>query len=147
MKVAVKYLVSARIYIVFDWMKKFEIISRSYLWLLIGFVIMAGSGILFFTNMRFSVEFTGGMNIRLATQLSADFATEAQQFLADAGYTDAKVAAQASPNYSDVVIATDVSDDAAMNTLAQQIKSYLLEEKIVSSDAEIIQLSVTGPSV
>ena len=147
MKVAVKYLVSARIYIVFDWMKKFEIISRSYLWLLIGFVIMAGSGILFFTNMRFSVEFTGGMNVRLATQLSEDFVAETQKFLADAGYAEAKVAAQASPTYSDVVIATDVSDDAAMNTLAQQIKSYLLEEKIISSEAEIIQLSVTGPSV
>ncbi|MBP7061530.1 hypothetical protein KA037_01085 [Patescibacteria group bacterium] len=128
-------------------MKKFEIISRSYLWLLIGFVIMAGSGILFFTNMRFSVEFTGGMNLRLATQLSENFAAETEQFLANAGYVDAKVAAQVEASYSDVVIATDVSDDATMNTLAQQIRAYLLEQKIVSSDAEIIQLSVTGPSV
>lgn len=103
-------------------MKKFAIISRSYLWLLIGFVIMAGSGVLFFTNMRFSVEFTGGMNVRVATQLPADFAEKTQDFLADAGYTDVKVGVQVSDSYSDVVIATDVSNDAAMNTLAQEIK-------------------------
>lgn len=128
-------------------MKKFAIISRSYLWLLIGFVIMTGSGILFFTNMRFSVEFTGGMNVRVARQLSTDFAEQTQQFLADAGYTDAKVGAQIETNYTDIVIATDVSDDAAMNVLAQKIKSYLISEKIVANEAEITQLSVTGPSV
>ncbi len=108
---------------------------------------MAGSGILFFTNMRFSVEFTGGMNVRVATQLADNFVSNTEQFLADVGYADAKVAAQVETNYSDIVIATDVSDDTAMNVLADKIKSYLLEQKIVSQDAEIIQLSVTGPSV
>lgn len=97
--------------------------------------------------MRFSVEFTGGMNVRVARQLSTDFAEQTQQFLADAGYTDAKVGAQIETNYTDIVIATDVSDDAAMNVLAQKIKSYLISEKIVANEAEITQLSVTGPSV
>lgn len=108
---------------------------------------MVGSAVLFVTNMRFSVEFTGGMNIRVATQLPADFVQQTQEFLVGVGYPKAEVGAKVSSTYSDISIATDVSDDSAMNTLAQDIKGYLVQHNVVSNDKEILQLSITGPSV
>jgi preprotein translocase subunit SecF len=51
-------------------MKQFSIMKRSLLWLIIGVAIMASSIVLFVVNMRWSIEFTGGVSLTLDTETS-----------------------------------------------------------------------------
>jgi preprotein translocase subunit SecF len=45
--------------------KKFSIIKRAYFWLTLGGALLVASWAIFFSEMRFSEEFTGGVKISM----------------------------------------------------------------------------------
>ncbi len=127
--------------------KKFSIIKRSYFWLALGGTLLVAAWAVFFSQMRFSEEFTGGVKISIAG--SADqvkLKQDVEKYLIANNYKNSIVSVEKWATL-DLSIKTKVETDEKVNTLSTQIKTMLLDGKYITSPADIVSQSITGPSV
>ncbi|MEI6425767.1 MAG: protein translocase subunit SecF [Candidatus Absconditabacteria bacterium] len=127
--------------------KKFSIIKRSYFWLALGGTLLVAAWAVFFSQMRFSEEFTGGVKISIAG--SADqvkLKQDVEKYLIANNYKNSIVSVEKGATL-DLSIKTKVETDEKVNTLSTQIKTMLLDGKYITSPADIVSQSITGPSV
>jgi len=115
--------------------------------LTLGGTLLVASWAIFFSQMRFSEEFTGWVKITIvntvdATKLKQDITT----FLAKNNYKNSIVSIETTKN-TDVSIKTKVETDEKVNTLSKEIKTLLLDGKYITSTNDIVSQSITGPSV
>jgi len=69
--------------------KRFNILKKSYLWIMISLFLGAISLFLFLFNAKYSEEFTGGVNISfVTTQNEETIQTNLENFLTNQGYTN-----------------------------------------------------------
>lgn len=108
---------------------------------------MAGSLLVFLLNINLSIDFTGGMNVRVATTLSDNFASNATQYFVDAWLSDISVQTKVEESYTDISIKTRNSDDEQITKISEWIQTFLIESNYIADADGIIQSSVTGPSV
>ena len=127
--------------------QRFNIIKNSRIWVSIGAVLMVASRAIFFSNARYSEEFTGGVSLWVAEQLAQE-TTQAgiEAYLTQQAYEDIKVSVE--PGETTVIkIHTKVSSDEAVASLSKEIQGYLIENNVIESADSIIQQTVTWPSV
>ena len=108
---------------------------------------MAWSLIIFLLNINLSIDFTGGMNIRVASSLDENFVTNADIYLAEAGFDGLAVSTKSEDLYTDISIKTSTQDDAEVGKISASVKQFLLENKYIADVDGILQSSITGPSV
>lgn len=128
-------------------MKRFSIIKRSYIWLTIGAALLIWSWTIFFMNMRFSEEFTGWVKIKVDTKLDQIATEKIQSFLEEKKYKDTNVSLEAWDTTSTLSIKVNVETDEQVATLSKEVQQSLLDNKYISSKDQIIEQTVTGPSV
>lgn len=129
-------------------MKTFPIIKRAYLWLLMAAILMAWSAVLFLTNVRYSIDFTGGVNMRLSTNVDAEeLQWSLSSALEEASFSDTTIGIQPGTSSTAITIKTNIGDDARITSLIETIQSSLIENAYIQDDSQIIELAITWPSV
>lgn len=130
--------------------KYFSIVKKAYLWLFIAIGATLASWILFIFNAEFSEEFTGGVSIEFQGQVSEETFSEALvEGLQEKGFPKLKVNLDQTPTSVKIKINATLKDNEneKINELSKALPQYLIENKIVASDEEIISQAVVGPSV
>ena len=87
------------------------------------------------------------MNIRVASSLDENFVTNADIYLAEAGFDGLAVSTKSEDLYTDISIKTSTQDDAEVGKISASVKQFLLENKYIADIDGILQSSITGPSV
>jgi preprotein translocase SecF subunit len=108
---------------------------------------MAWSILLFFMNLNLSIDFTGGMQIRVANVLDESFARNATTYLAEQWIDQATISIKAEQSFTDIVIKTSTKEDSQVTQIAESIQSFLISNNYIADEEGIIQSSITGPSV
>lgn len=128
--------------------KRFSIIKRAYIRLTLGAILLVGSWTLFFTNMRFSEEFTGWVKISIATTVDQEqLQTKLTDYLQEKNYKNPNVLIENNENTANISIRTEVETDEKVNDLSKEIKEFLVNGDYIESADDIISQSITGPSV
>ena len=127
---------------------KFSIIKKAYLWVGFGALLLACAWAFFFSNARFSEEFTGGVKITVAGKLPQEqLKQDLQTYLTTQGYLNTNIAAQQENDTTKLSLRTDVQNDEKVNVLSKDIQKFLIDKKYISSPSMILEQSITGPSV
>ena len=128
--------------------QKFSIIKRSRMWVWIGVALKLASRTIFFSSARYSEEFTGWVSLWVVGELDSESVQVGiEGYLTTKNYEDIKVSVEANTESTTIKIHTKVSNDEMVAWLSKEIQGYLLENKIITSPDQIIQQTVTWPSV
>ncbi|MFA7298602.1 MAG: protein translocase subunit SecF [Candidatus Absconditabacterales bacterium] len=126
----------------------FSIMKRAYLRVGFGAILLIISGFLFFGNARYSEEFTGGVKISVAGSLDKTAVTQdITSYMNDKGYKDSNVVVEVETDITKISLRTQVEKDEQVNTLSQDIQSVLIQKGYIKSANEVVEQSITGPSV
>ncbi|MCK9466827.1 MAG: protein translocase subunit SecF [Candidatus Absconditabacterales bacterium] len=127
---------------------RFNIIKKAPIWIAISIVLFLISIFLFFSNARYSEEFTGGISLGIdKTVDNQKEQANLEQYLLENQYEVLKVSLETVEDTTMFKINTKVDTDEKVAELSEQIKQYLLENNLISSTDEIIEQTITGPSV
>ena len=127
---------------------RFAIMKRSPMWIVISILLISISWFLFFTNSRYSEEFTGWVSLWIEWNLDLDNEKiNIENYLTQKEYQNIDVSLQSEDNVTTIKIHTKVDTDEKVAELSNEIKSYLLENQVISSPDQVIQQTITGPSV
>ena len=129
--------------------KKFHIIKRSFIWIVLAGGLSIASLFLFFLNAQFSEEFTGGVNISvISTPTStATVQSKLKNFLEDQGYKGANVFINQEADTLSLKINADLENDSKVAELSQDVKQFLTSENLITSSEDIVNQAIIGPSV
>lgn len=98
-------------------------------------------------NINLSIDFTGGMQIRVANTLDDSFTKNATTYLSEKGIKDISIGTKAEETFTDIIIKTSAQDDAEVTKISSTIQEFLIENKYIADEEGILQSSITGPSV
>lgn len=116
---------------------------------MIGLILTAIAVWLFLTNLRFSVQFTGGMEV-VVEKTSIDEATVEPvlvKALQEKGFTNYELAFGQKDGYGSVLIQMAVDNDSQVSEVTELVQQALIESNTIESEDEILELSIIGPSV
>jgi len=126
----------------------FSIMKKSYTRVWIWAVLLIAAGFLFFANARYSEEFTGWVKISVAGALDETTLTnDILQFMKDKWYKDSNLAVEVDKNITKLSLRTQVQKDEQVNILSKDIQSILVQKGYIKSTTEVVEQSITGPSV
>lgn len=97
-------------------------------------------------NLNPSIDFTGGMQIRVATVLDDSFTKNATTYLSDQ-WIVASIGIKPEELFTDIIIKTNTNEDSQVTQIANGIQSFLIENNYIADEEGIVQSSITGPSV
>ncbi|MFA6256293.1 MAG: protein translocase subunit SecF [Candidatus Absconditabacterales bacterium] len=122
--------------------------KKAYLRVSLGATLLIIAGFLFFGNARFSEEFTGGVKISVAGTLDKTTVTQdITQYMNSKGYKDSNVVVVIEKNITKISLRTQVEKDEQVNLLSKDIQSVLIQKGYIKSTSEVVEQSITGPSV
>ena len=122
--------------------------KRAYIWLFIGVATAVLSWILFISNAQFSEEFTGGVNVTFKGSVQkTEFIDGLTTTLGQEWFTNLKVNLEDGNGEVKVKINAKLEDDAKVVQLSKAISDYLQTENYISSQNEIVESAIIGPSV
>lgn len=110
-------------------------------------VLLVVSWFLFFSNARYSEEFTGWVKISVEWILNDQVSSDLLAYMDNNGYTENNVAIEQEDTITKLSIRTKVQEDEQVNLLSKGIQSTLIEKWYISSPDQIIEQSITGPNV
>ena len=127
---------------------KFSIIKHAYVRVGLGFLGLLIARALFFSNMRFSEEFTGWVNMTIDKSVNqAAIKVDIDSYLKTQWFLDSAVSTQAEGLGTKLSIKTQVDNDEKVNVLSKDIQAFLIQKGYITSSKDISAQSITGPSV
>lgn len=127
---------------------KFSIIKKSYVRVGFGIVGLLIARVLFFSNMRFSEEFTGGVKITVGTKLDENKVKEdIAGYFKEKGFVNAKVSTELQEDSTKISLKTEIKNDEEVTMISQDIQKLLVSKQYISDPSMILEQSITGPSV
>jgi len=103
---------------------------------------------LFFSNARYSEEFTGWVKISVAGSLDeTTLVPDVTQYMESKGYKDSNVVVVQEGDVTKISLRTQVENDEQVNLLSKDIQSVLIEKWYIKNTNEVVEQSITGPSV
>ena len=127
---------------------KFSIMKRAYLRVSIGFVLLVIAGFLFFANAKYSEEFTGWVKISVVGVLEKEVVKQdILGYMNEKWYTNNYVGIQIEEDTTKISLRTEVKKDEQVNILSKDIQSLLIEKWYITTTNQIIEQSITWPSV
>ncbi len=128
--------------------RRFAIIRRAYIWVVLAIVLVAGAWLLFIQNMNLSSEFTWGVRLTIANTVDQQkLSQDMERTLQQKGFDSTTVKVAKNGEATDIIVKTNIKDDKKVKTLSQAIQSFLLEDKYISNTDAILNQAITGPSV
>ncbi len=122
--------------------------KHSYTRVSIWIVLMILALFLFFQNARFSEEFTWWVKIGIAGVLDENkVIQDVTKYMEDKWYKDSNVAVALENNLTKISLRTKVESDEQVNLLSKDIQSVLVEKWYIKSTNDVVEQSITGPSV
>lgn len=129
-------------------MKKFSIIKRAYIWLVLAVCIAVGGGIVFFMTANYSEEFTGWVSISINTQTdSEEIQNTLKSFLAEKDYGQTTVHVNTTEENTQIKINADLKNDDIVAQLSTDISDFLLDKWYIETTEDIVGQTLTWPSV
>lgn len=129
-------------------MKRFAIVRRAYIRIILALCIAAGGLIVFFMSANYSEEFTWWVSISINTKTDSQTLTDSlNKFLASKDYGKTTVHVNTTQEDTQIKINANLKDDEVVDNLSKDLSSFLISEKFISSTEDIVWQTLTGPSV
>lgn len=126
----------------------FKIIKYSFFWLVTSLLLMAGSIITFLLNVRYSIEFTGGIELTLTDVKQYDQLQEKLNAgLTEAGFEQPQINIEQNDTITNLLVSLPFENDEQVKQVSQAVNTILINEGFVGSEDNIIGSSLNGPSV
>lgn len=111
-------------------------------------ILLITAGFLFFWNARYSEEFTGWVKISIAGVLDeTKVIQDITQYMESKWYKDSNVAIEIDNDITRMSLRTQVENDEQVNLLSNDIQSILIQKGYIKSTNEVVEQSITWPSV
>jgi len=127
---------------------RFSIMKRAYLRVGVWLILFLMSLYFFFSNIRFSEEFTWWVKITIAWKFDeSKIKTDLWGYLKNKWYKIANIWVEPWIDTTKISLMSKGETDEKVNSLSKDIQSFLIQDKYVSSTDKILEQSITGPSV
>ena len=129
-------------------MKRFNIIKRAYIWVILAVCIAVWWWIIFLLNANYSEEFTGWVSISINTQTdSEEIQNSLSKFLDEGDYWKTSVHVNTTEEDTQVKINASLKSDEVVAKLSADISEFLMNEGFITSPEDISWQTLTWPSV
>ena len=129
-------------------MKRFGIIKRAYIWLILALCIAVWWGFIFLMNANYSEEFTGWVSVSINTQTdSQEIQNSLSSFLSEKDYGKTTVHVNTTEEDTQIKINADLKNDDVVAQLSTDISTFLIDKWYVKSTEDIVWQTLTWPSV
>jgi len=129
-------------------MKRFGIIKRAYIWLILAVCIALWGGFIFLMNANYSEEFTGWVSVSINTQTdSQEIQHSLSSFLDEKNYGKTTVHVNTTEEDTQIKINADLKNDDVVAQLSTDISNFLVDKWYVESTEDIVWQTLTWPSV
>ena len=129
-------------------MKRFGIIKRAYIWLILAVCIALWGGFIFLMNANYSEEFTGWVSVSINTQTdSQEIQKSLSSFLDEKDYGKTNVHVNTTEEDTQIKINADLKNDDVVAQLSTDISNFLIDKWYVESTEDIVWQTLTWPSV
>lgn len=129
-------------------MKRFGIVKRVYIWLILAICIALWWGFIFLMNANYSEEFTGWVSVSINTQTdNQEIQNSLQSFLDGKDYGKTNVHVNTTEEDTQIKINADLKNDDVVAQLSTDISSFLVDKWYVKSIEDIVWQTLTWPSV
>ena len=132
----------------------FSIISKSKLWIWISIAWMIACVVLFVTHQRYSVQFTGGIEISTSGALvnPEKLSVEIQTLADNIAGTGDKILTTSnyhndSAGNANIIVQLNTKDDTKIANMSKAIKSTLISQKYISDESKITKFGIVWPSM
>lgn len=126
----------------------FSIIDRSWLWIIWGLTVMVLGIILFFMHMRFSIQFTWGVEMVVDTVAISDSAASSlENTLQSEWLTNDPVTVWEKDGFPSILIQTRLESEWQIDSITSTIQDTLVAQWVISWDQDILELSIIWPSI
>lgn len=127
---------------------KFSIIKKSWIWISLWIVLTVLSWVFFLWNVRYSEEFTSWVSLWVQWNYATQDQKESiEKFLKTQGYEKVSVYLDYDGETTVVKVQTEMTNDDEVSALSNDIKWYLIDQKIIKNTDGIVQQKITWPSV
>ena len=129
-------------------MKRFSIIKRAYIWVILALCIALWGGFIFLMTANYSEEFTGWVNISINTHTdNKEIQSNLESFLSEKDYWKAKVHVNTTDEDTQIKINADLQNDDIVAQLSTDISDFLISKGYIESTEDIVWQTLTWPSV
>ena len=129
-------------------MKRFSIIKRAYIWVILAVCIALWGGIVFLMSANYSEEFTWWVSISINTQTdSEEIQNGLSNLLEENNYGNATVHVNTTEEDTQIKINADLQNDDVVAQLSNDISDFLIENWYIDSAEDIVWQTLTWPSV
>ena len=129
-------------------MKRFGIIKRAYLWIILALCVAVWWGIVFLMTANYSEEFTGWVSISINTKTNAEeIQNNLKNYLDENDYWKTTVHVNTTDEETQIKINADLKNDDVVAQLSTGVSSFLIDRWYVETTEDIIWQTLTWPSV
>ena len=129
-------------------MKRFGIIKRAYLWVILALCVAVWWGIVFLMTANYSEEFTGWVSISINTKTNAEeIQNNLKNYLDENDYWKTTVHVNTTDEETQIKINADLKNDDVVAQLSTGVSSFLIDRWYVETTEDIIWQTLTWPSV
>ena len=129
-------------------MKRFGIIKRAYIWVILALCLGIWGGFVFLMSANYSEEFTGWVSISINTQTdSEEIQNNLKDFLSQKDYGKTTVHVNTTDEDTQIKINADLKNDDIVAQLSTDISDFLVDNWYIESSEDIVWQTLTGPSV
>ena len=98
--------------------------------------------------MRYSIQFTGGMELVVDQDIDDDaFKTALTDALEAKKYQDFVVGVGEKDGYESVLLQMDVGNDEQVAEVTELVQQVLFDTKTIETKDQILEMSIIGPSI
>ena len=128
-------------------MTRFSITKKSIFWVTIAFVWMIVSAILFFSHIRFSKQFTGGIEFKIVSAVAQDtIKSDITSLLVSSKITTSTVTTYDAGEKTTVLIQVPNQTNEKVADISTQIQS-LIKWKYLTNPDGLEEFAIVGPSI
>lgn len=129
-------------------MKRFAIVKRAYIRIILAICIAVGGLIVFFMSANYSEEFTWWVSISINTKTDSQTLTDSlNNFLASKDYWKTTVHVNTTDENTQIKINANLKNDEVVDNLSKDLTNFLISGNFISTTEDIIWQTLTGPSV
>ncbi len=130
-------------------MKRFAIIKKTPFWLLVWWVLIIASWLLFVLNFKLSIEFTWWVETQLDNLIDNEkqLKTDIVSALKQEKFENPQVFVNQKEWKTDILVTAELNNDKATSVIEKTIKTSLLSNKYIESEDNILSLYINWPSI
>lgn len=129
-------------------MKRFPIVKHSIIWIILSAAIAAVGAIVFFSNLNLSIQFTGGMEIKVNADLPDEkVQSEVTALLEKDGFENPTVSVGEKDGFDNILLQIPVDNQEKVTQLGTDIQKYLIDNGYIKDANGILEQAIIGASI